>query len=110
MEDSWDMIIDPASQLGALAVSSHLVVDQHHLRQEMNGNDKTPSWELANVFLNASVCLSCGDDDDDDDDDDDCDIYKNNVYLCCWSLHLVFLGPRSHNEFSLFHPLNAARA
>ena len=91
MEDSWEMIgSDPASQLSALAFSSHLLVDQHHLQQEMNGHDdhdvqKTRSWELAHVLLKASACLSYDDDDDDDDDDDACDNYKTQ----CVSVLLV---------------------
>ena len=81
MEDSWEMMVDPASQLSALAFSSHLLVDQHHLQQEMNIHDvqKTRNWELAHVLLKASACLSC------DDDDDDCDNYKTQ----CVSVLLV---------------------
>lgn len=41
VEDSWEMVVDPASRLSALAVSSHLVVNQNHLQQEMNGHGDT---------------------------------------------------------------------
>lgn len=85
MEDSWEMIVDPASQLSALAVSSYLIVDQRDL---VTGNEwirftkKIEAGSLQMCSLKASACLSC-----DDDDDDDGDIYKKQ---CVSGKVLVF--------------------